>query len=165
MAPTRLILMTLVLTLGAAAASPAQDAGADDRAKGSRTVAGERAKKASTGPASQAWWLGTIVMILALGGAGAVCAAARKQCSAGATVKLQVVGRVQLPPRHAVYAVKAGGRTLLIGTGPQGGPTFLGELDDEPAEAAAPVAVASTPPPHRPAHAQGRFDVRIGDES
>jgi hypothetical protein len=169
MAPARLILTTLALTLGFAAACPAQDAGADDRAKSPRTIAGERSKKASQAPVSQAWWLGTTVMILALGGAGAVCAAARKQCGAGATVKLQVVGRVQLPPRHAVYAVKAGGRTLLIGTGPQGGPTLLGELDDELAEAPAVAVVAPAPSPapapHRPVHAQSRFDVRIGDES
>ena len=165
MAPARLILTTLALTLGLAAASPAQDAGVDDRAKAPRTIAGERSKKTAQAPVSQAWWLGTTVMILALGGAGAVCAAARKQCSAGAAVKLQVVGRVHLPPRHSVFAVKAGGRTLLIGTGPQGGPTLLGELDDEPAEALAPAAVAPAPAPHRPVHAQSRFDVRIGDES
>jgi flagellar biogenesis protein FliO len=164
MARAKILLMTFALILATAPSVLAQDAGADDRAKAGRTIAAERSRKASQAPVSQAWWLGTTVMILALGGAGALCMAARKQGSHGATVKLQIVGRVHLPPRHAVFAVKAGGRTLLIGTGPQGGPTLLGELDDEPAETLAPT-VAAAAPPHRPIRPQARFDVRIGDES
>ncbi|WP_337173109.1 flagellar biosynthetic protein FliO [Paludisphaera sp.] len=167
MARAKILLMTLALILGAAPSLPAQDVAADDEARPGRTLAAERSRKASRAPVSQAWWLGTTVMILALGGAGALCVAARRQCSNGAAVKLQVVGRVHLPPRHAVFAVKAGGRTLLIGTGPQGAPTLLGELDDEPAEA---LAQAQSPAvtvaaPHAPIHPRPRFDVRIGDES
>lgn len=163
MARAKILLASLALILGVAAAASAQDADAAGRARTPRTVAGERARIASRSTVSQAWWLGTTVMILALGGAGAVCVAARRQGPAGATVKLQIVGRVHLPPRHAVFAVKAGGRTLLIGTGPQGAPALLGELDDEPEPPVpAGVAVAS---PHRPVHRHGRLDVRIGDES
>ncbi len=159
MARAKILSTTLALILGAAATARAQDAGAGDRAASPRTVAGERARKPPRATGSPAWWLGTSVMILALGGAGAVCLAARGRGQTGATVKLQIVGRVHLPPRHAVFAVKAGGRTLLIGTGPQGAPALLGELDDEPEE---PSAVAA---PHRPVHHHGRLDVRIGDES
>lgn len=162
-----LILWFFALALTAPAASPAQDATAGPGRIPRDSVATRRAKASAAAPVSQAWWLGTSLMILALGGAAVVCVAARKQCTGGPTVKLQVVGRVHLPPRHAVFAVKVGGRTLLIGTGPQGGPTLLGELDDEAAEAPAQAvaAVLATPAPHRPVHAQNRFDVRIGDES
>jgi hypothetical protein len=80
------------------------------------------------------------------------------------------VGRVSLPPKHAVFLVKAGGRTLLIGTGPQGAPSLLGELDEDD-EAAAPASspvVARTDSgmrSARPVHAAPRLDVRLGDES
>jgi flagellar protein FliO/FliZ len=39
-----------------------------------------------------------------------------------------VVGRTSLSPRHTVYLLKAGDRVLIVGTGPQGSPTLLGEM-------------------------------------
>lgn len=162
MARAKIALLVPALLLAATLAASAQDASApaDDAAKASRpTVASKRARASSLATGSQGWWLGTAFMLLVLGGAGVVCIAARRQGAGGPSIKLQVVGRVALPPKHAVFAVRAGGRTLLIGAGPQGAPTLLGELEDEPVEDAPP------PASHRPIPAQRRFDVRVGDES
>lgn len=43
---------------------------------------------------------------------------------------LRVVGQVGLGPRHAVHLLRAGDRTLIIGTGPQGAPALLGEWSE-----------------------------------
>jgi hypothetical protein len=52
---------------------------------------------------------------------------------------VHVVGRVSLSPKHSIFLVRAGRRTLLIGAGAQGAPTLLGELgEDEPAEGEGP---------------------------
>ncbi|WP_165070718.1 flagellar biosynthetic protein FliO [Paludisphaera rhizosphaerae] len=162
MARTKLLLLSLALLLATAPAVPAQEAPAPETVKSSRETLASRKSRSTLAPTSQAWWLGTAVMILALGGAGAICMAAKHRTESGPTVRLQVVGRVALPPKHAVFAVKAGGRTLLIGVGPQGAPSLVGELDadDEPV-----VEPAKVSTPHRPVHTQPRFDVRIGDES
>ncbi|MDG3002514.1 flagellar biosynthetic protein FliO [Paludisphaera mucosa] len=167
MARAKAPILILALMLATAPAVRAQDAAPDSKTA-RPTLASKRART-SFAPVSQSWWLGTAFMILVLGVAGAVCIAAKHQGAGNSPVKLQVVGRVALPPKHAVFAVKAGGRTLLIGTGPQGAPSLLGELeDDEPdattstlarVDAAAPLAS------RRPIPAPGRFDVRIGDES
>jgi flagellar biogenesis protein FliO len=58
----------------------------------------------------------------------ALCLAARKPWPRDNAGLLRVVGRVPLSPRHSIYLVRAGERTLLIGTGAQGAPTLLGEL-------------------------------------
>jgi len=161
MARFKLLLLSFALLSATAPALPAQEAPAADAVRAKRETIASRQSRSTLAPASQAWWLGTAVMILALGGAGAVCIAARRRTEGGPTVRLQVVGRVLLPPKHAVFAVKAGGRTLLIGVGPQGAPSLVGELDPEDEPAAEPKPSV----PHRPIHTQSRFDVRIGDES
>ena len=46
---------------------------------------------------------------------------------------MQVVGRVSLSPKHAVYMLRVGQRMLLVGVGPAGAPALISELDD-PAE-------------------------------
>lgn len=165
MARAKLLLpLSIALLLATAPAVPAEEAQASaaDAARPARETLASRKSRATLAPASQAWWLGTAVMILTLGGAGAICIAARRRTEAGATIRLQVVGRVALPPKHAVFAVKVGGRTLLIGVGPQGAPSLVGELDPED-EAA--VESYKAPSTHRPIHTPPRFDVRIGDES
>jgi flagellar biogenesis protein FliO len=109
-------------------------------------------------------------MVAILGAAGVLCIAAKRQAQAANGGRLRVVGRVALPPKHAVFLVKAGSRTLLIGAGPQGAPSLLGELDDDD-ETLAPApasVVARTDPATRSArsvHAAQRFDARLGDES
>jgi flagellar protein FliO/FliZ len=44
---------------------------------------------------------------------------------------LRVLGRTALTPKHSVYLLKAGDRVLIVGTGPQGAPSLLGEMDPE----------------------------------
>ena len=46
--------------------------------------------------------------------------------------RLQVISRVGLSPKHTVYLLRAGGRVLLVGTGPQGAPSLISELDEVP---------------------------------
>ncbi|RUL81625.1 flagellar biosynthetic protein FliO [Tautonia sociabilis] len=58
----------------------------------------------------------------------AVLAAGRLRPGSGGGM-LRVVGRAQLTGKHAVYLLRAGDRTLILGIGPQGPPTLLGELD------------------------------------
>jgi flagellar protein FliO/FliZ len=43
---------------------------------------------------------------------------------------MQVVGRVGLSPKHAVYMLRVGRRTLLVGVGPQGAPSLISELEE-----------------------------------
>jgi flagellar biogenesis protein FliO len=45
---------------------------------------------------------------------------------------LQIVSRVSLSPKHSVYLLRAGTRVLLVGTGPQGAPALISELDEIP---------------------------------
>jgi len=41
-----------------------------------------------------------------------------------------VIGRTSLSPRHTVHLLSIGQRVLIVGTGPQGAPSLLGELTD-----------------------------------
>jgi flagellar biogenesis protein FliO len=54
---------------------------------------------------------------------------------------MKVVARVGLSPKHAMYMVQVGHRLLVVGTGPQGAPSLITELD----EAECPVFVTPTP--------------------
>ncbi len=89
------------------------------------------------------WWLGTAGIALALAVCGGISAATRRgwrwpQATAGTT--LRVVGRTSLSPRHTVHLLSIGERVLIVGTGPQGAPSLLGELTDpEDLERLAPV--------------------------
>jgi hypothetical protein len=89
--------------------------------------------------ATSGWWLGTTGIALALAVCGGISVAA---CRGGrgrgrwcwppaqAGSVLRVVGRTSLSPRHTVYLLRAGDRVLIVGTGPQGAPSLLGELTD-----------------------------------
>jgi flagellar biogenesis protein FliO len=92
------------------------------------------------GKASGGWWFSTvgIVTVLAVLGGGSLVAKRWKLAPGRETAALEVVGRTFLTPRHAVYLVRAGSRTLLIGTGPQGAPSLLGELACQAEAQAAP---------------------------
>ncbi len=166
-----------LLATVALAASPAPTLGQEptrEAARTSRTAAARQRTEAASNAVkgSQGWWTGTVAMLVILGAAGVLCIAARRQAEGATGSRLKVVGRVALPPKHAVFLVKAGGRTLLIGAGPQGAPSLLGELDDEEASL---LVSTGTPAPAarddsamrsaRPVHAQHRIDVRLGDES
>lgn len=59
---------------------------------------------------------------------------------------VEVVERVPLDGRRALYVVRVGGRLLLIGLGESGAPTLVLELDSSPAkEGAGTVASEDTP--------------------
>ncbi len=81
------------------------------------------------GGRSGSWWLGStgVVLALALLGAGGWMARRTRAVGEGGDVPMRVVGRTSLSPRHAVVLLRVGDRTLMIGTGPQGPPTLLGE--------------------------------------
>ena len=125
------------------------------------------------------WWFGTAGIAVVLIGCGAVCLAARRYVPRESTPLLKVVGRVGLSPKHSVYLLKVEGRVLLIGTGPQGAPSYLGELEEPSAsipngflpeeEAAPPRAAATTSKPRTTravaARSGSRFDVQVGDEA
>ena len=67
-------------------------------------------------------------MLAVFGAVSLVAKKARPRDSAG----LRVVGRASLSPRHAVYLLRVGDRTLIVGTGGQGAPSLLGELAPSP---------------------------------
>jgi hypothetical protein len=111
--------------------------------------------------ATGGWWLGTAGIALALAVCGGISVASRRfwpQVVAGGP--LRVVGRTSLSPRHTVYLLKAGGRVLIVGTGPQGAPSLLGELDD-PDDLGPP---ADGSPRSSDGLARG-FDRRVGDDA
>lgn len=99
----------------------------------SATRPGESAGK------SGGWWFGTVGAALALAVVGGLSVASRRFMPApqAGAVGLRVIGRTSLSPKHAVYLLRAGDRVLVLGTGPQGPPALLGELDDDPAQDAA----------------------------
>lgn len=85
---------------------------------------------------STTWWAGTAGLAAVLAAVGGLGVAARRlrpreQAGVGAGPGLKVIGRVGLSPRHAVHLVRAGDRVLVVGTGPQGAPTLLGEWPGE----------------------------------
>lgn len=85
-----------------------------------------------------------VVGVLALGAIGVVGRSARERGRSRTGGSLAVVDRVSISPKHAVFLVRAGDRTLIIGTGPQGPPALLGELESTPADAdAEPIAPPS----------------------
>jgi flagellar biogenesis protein FliO len=97
-------------------------------------------KNSATG-SSAGWWLGTAGIAVALAIFGGVSVAAKKLQPTGELQKLKVVGKTSLSSKHSVYLLKAGDRVLIVGTGPQGSPTLLGELDPDEAK----PAVSETP--------------------
>jgi len=129
----------LSLSIQTARAAPPADrvALAGDIAASQHSHAPIRRPKAGdmtrNGKGTGGWWLSTagIVLVLAALGGGSVAAKRLKLVPGREAAALEVVGRTFLTPKHAVYLVRAGGRTLLIGTGPQGAPSLLGELPND----------------------------------
>jgi len=129
--------------------------GASAPGPGARRVPGRPEATGSGG-----WWLGTAGIALALAVCGWASAAAKRGLPRGgvsaAGLGLRVVGRTSLSPRHTVYLLRAGDRVLIVGTGPQGSPSLLGELDADPAEAGAGPDPLEGRGPTRP-----RLDLRL----
>ena len=80
---------------------------------------------------SSGWWIGSVTLALMLGGLGVAGLAARRFLPSGDPAgTLQVVGRTSLSSKQAVYLLRVGERVLIVGSGAQGAPSLLGELDD-----------------------------------
>ncbi len=69
-----------------------------------------------------------ITVLLAV--CGGVAAVARRGSTRGGSAAITVVSRTHLSPKHSVYLLRVGRRSLLVGTGPQGAPVLIGELDE-----------------------------------
>jgi hypothetical protein len=112
---------------------------------------------------SGGWWLGTAGVALALALCGWASVAARRylpKTSGGGTPGLRVVGRTSLSPKHTVYLLQVGERLLIVGAGPQGAPSLLGEVNDPEELARVAPRTVPTPTPH-----PTRFDHRLGDDA
>jgi hypothetical protein len=112
-------------------------------------------------PGAGWWWLGSASVALILMISGAVCLAARKFGPQGVSGLVQVVGRVNLTSKQTIFLVKAGPRFLLIGSGPQGAPTLLGELPGTDQDGSGDLAAASQ---RAVLYSPQRLDVRLGEE-
>jgi hypothetical protein len=136
----------------------------------------------SESPGSSGWWLGSAGIALILAACGGVSIAARRYLPRSSTPLLQVVGRVGLSPKHSVYLLRVDGRILLVGAGPQGAPSYLGEMPDTSPgaeEQSGSLSVNGTltssqvgpsSSKNRPVGTgsvirNGRLDVRLGDEA
>ncbi len=91
-----------------------------------------RSARKSQGAGPDSWWLIMGGMALALALCGGAAIVARRFAPGGGSGAFQVVGRVSLSPKHTVYLLRVGQRVFLVGTGPQGAPALLGEIDDPP---------------------------------
>jgi flagellar biogenesis protein FliO len=78
------------------------------------------------------WWVGSVALALCLIGLGAASLAAKRYATGPGELgrSIRVIGRTSLTPKHVVHLVKVADRVLLFGTGPQGAPSLLGELDE-----------------------------------
>ena len=72
--------------------------------------------------------------LLLAGGGGVAVALRRFGPRAAAAGAVQVVGRVSLSPKHSVYLLRVDRRVMVIGTGPQGPPSLIAELDELPGD-------------------------------
>ncbi len=79
---------------------------------------------------SASWWLIPLGLVLAGGAWGWIRLSSRGGTTGRKTaaVALEVVGRVSLGPRQTVCLVRVGDQVLIVGTGPQGPPSLMGEL-------------------------------------
>lgn len=117
-----------------AAVAPARP----ERARTPRTPGAGRSPMGGTAgrsPGLDGSWTGMACLALLLAGGGGVAVALRRfgprAASAGA---VQVVGRVSLSPKHSVYLLRVDRRVMVIGTGPQGPPSLIAELDELPGD-------------------------------
>jgi Flagellar biosynthesis protein, FliO len=74
----------------------------------------------------------TVAIALVLAIVGGLATVARRFMPRPSTSTVQVVGRTNLSPKHSVYLLQVGRRVLLVGTGPQGAPSLISELDEIP---------------------------------
>ena len=145
-----------------AIAAPAPDA-AGRRPFGTREATVRRSEDSE---GTGGWWLGTAGIALALALFGGISLATRRYLPQREGGPLRVVGRTSLSPKQTVYLLRVGDRVLIVGAGPQGPPSLLGELTD-PAELRRFAPRQGIPPaadPAEPGPPSARFDRRVGDE-
>jgi flagellar protein FliO/FliZ len=121
------------------------------------------ARRAEASEGADGWWLGTAGVALALALFGGISLASRRYLPQREGGPMRVVGRTSLSPKQTVYLLRVGERVLIVGAGPQGPPSLLGELTD-PAELRRYAPRHATPPAQEPAPSAARFDRRVGDE-
>ena len=116
---------------------------------------GDRKPGLSAG-ASSGWWWSTagVATILALAGWASLAGRKFLPKTVANSRGMKVVGRTSLSPKHSVYLLQVGERVLIVGTGPQGAPSLLGELD--PREALTKARPATAAPPSTPHIDQSR---------
>jgi flagellar biogenesis protein FliO len=96
----------------------------------------------SAGPDGK--WSVAAGLALALAICGGIAVAARRLGPRPSAAVVQVVGRVNLSPKHSVYLLRVGRRTLVVGAGPQGPPALITELDDIPPDPPTPQQEAES---------------------
>jgi flagellar protein FliO/FliZ len=95
-----------------------------------RSVFAGSLSRAARPGGSDAWAMAMVGITLVLAVCGGIIAAMNKLRPQRAGAGMQVVGRVGLSPKHAVYMLRVGRRTLLVGVGPQGAPSLISELEE-----------------------------------
>jgi Flagellar biosynthesis protein, FliO len=115
------------------APSRTESAPPGDDPRASRAPLFRRLTKGSRPGGSDPWSLSMIVVTITLVVLGGIVVAGRRYLPQAPGAAMQVVGRVSLSPKHTVYMLRVGRRVLLVGTGPQGSPSLISELD-EPGE-------------------------------
>jgi hypothetical protein len=104
--------------------------GTDEGTRPSRPASLRRFSGASPPSRSDPWFWGTAGIALVLALCGGLVAGARRFLPQAGGGGVQIVSRVSLSPKHAVYVLRIGRRMLLVGSGPQGPPALISELDD-----------------------------------
>ncbi len=95
-----------------------------------RSTFWQRDPRSERGGGIDRWSLGMIGVTLVLAIGGGVAAVARRRSPQFSAAAVAVAGRVHLSPKHTVYLLRVGRRSLLVGTGPQGAPALIAELDE-----------------------------------
>ena len=126
------------------------------------------------GETRSGWWLGPVGIAAALAVVGGLSLASKRFGWNLGMVRevgpLRVVGQTRLSPKQSVYLLRVGDRVLIVGTGPGGPPSPLGEVTD-PSELARLIPPRSNPSGtvavtgvSRPNRSNTGFDRRIGDD-
>jgi len=125
------------------------------------------------GESRSGWWLGPVGIAAALAIVGGLSLASKRFGWNLGMVRevgpIRVVGQTRLSSKQSVYLLRVGDRVLIVGTGPGGPPSALGEVTD-PRELARLIPSRSNPSGSvavsgisRPNRSNTGFDQRIGD--
>lgn len=134
--PPRILIPLLVALLATATTATAQEpaeAVAPAATEGGHKFVRTEGRTAATPglTARNEWMLVAGLSALVLVAAGLqVWAKARGGERPSSGDSLRVTGRVGLTSKHAVYTVSAGGKSWLVGVGPQGPPALLAEVPE-----------------------------------